>query len=111
MNSIIGKPIDLRNSAVALTFSSESLTLGTNGMASLGCLGLCLAYSEYFGSAAWALSLSCMTPILHGYGLRVLDFHLFPALHTVSLHFVPPLRILAKDYHVAASQSTARNSL
>lgn len=45
-----------------------------------------LADSKYLGVTNWAVALSRRTTILHRNGLGVLDLHLFPAFHTISLH-------------------------
>ena len=47
-----------------------------------------LADSKYLGVTNWAVALSRRTAILHCNGLGVLDFHLFSALHTISLHSI-----------------------
>ncbi len=49
-------------------------------------LGLGFAYAEDLGPAAWAFTLSCGATIFHRYCLWILNIHLFPALHTISLH-------------------------
>ena len=69
-------------------------------------LALALPYSEYLCSAARALTLSCGALVLHRYGLRVLDFHLFPTLHTVGLHFaLLEHEISTGEYHESAAWS------
>lgn len=47
-----------------------------------------LANSKYLGVTSWAVTLSRRAAILHCNGLRVLDLHLFSALHTISLHSI-----------------------
>ena len=51
-------------------------------------LDLGFAYSEHFRSAAWTFTLSCGATVLHHYCLGILNIYLFPALHTIGLHWV-----------------------
>ena len=53
-------------------------------------LVLSFSYPEHLGSAFRAYALGGRLLVLHLDLCRVLDFHLFPALHAVSLHWSPP---------------------
>ena len=66
-------------------------------------LDLGLAYSEDFGAALWANTLSRRAFILHSDSFRILDLNLLSALHTICLHSVYLLvfKILSREYHVA----------
>jgi hypothetical protein len=69
-------------------------------------LGLGLTYSEDFGSAASANTLSSRTFVLHCNSLRILDLNLFFALHAICLHFhLLVCKILNRDYHIEHCQS------
>ena len=54
-------------------------------------LALGFTDAEYLGAATGANPLCCRAFVLECYGLGVLNLYLFSALHTISLHFPPPL--------------------
>jgi len=62
-----------------------------------------LAYSEDFGAALWAHTLSRRAFVLHSDKFRILDLNLLSALHTICLHLLYLLdcMILSREYHLA----------
>jgi len=55
--------------------------------------GLALTYLKHLGTAHRTFALGRRSAIFHCYSPGVLHFPLSPALHTITLHFLPPWQI------------------
>ena len=53
---------------------------------------LTLSYPEHFCTTAWARTLRCWFPILHGYAFGILHLSFSAAFYTIGLHLYPSFR-------------------